>query len=63
MKVTLDATRCQGHGRCYEIAERVFTADDWGHSELLRPEVSGQDAELAAEAARACPETAVAVEG
>jgi ferredoxin len=63
MKVTVDGARCQGHGRCYEIAERVFTSDDWGHSELLQPQVSGQDADLAAEAARACPEMAVIIEG
>jgi len=63
MRVTLDASRCQGHGRCYEIADHIFTADDWGHSELLQAAVDGKDAELAAEAARACPEQAVIVEG
>jgi ferredoxin len=63
MKVTLDSSLCQGHGRCYEIAPHIFDADDWGHSELLQAEVSGPDAGLAAEAARACPEQAITVEG
>ena len=63
MKITLESSRCQGHGRCYEIAEHIFTSDDWGHSELLQAEVSGANAELAAEAARACPEQAITVEG
>jgi ferredoxin len=61
MKIEVDTSRCQGHGRCYEIAEEIFAPDDWGHVELLQAEVSGQDSELAAEAARACPEQAITV--
>jgi ferredoxin len=62
VKILLDTTACQGHGRCYEIAPEVFGDDDRGHSELILPEVSGRLANLAAEAGRACPERAITAE-
>ena len=31
MRITLDRTRCTGHGRCYVVAAAVFDADDDGY--------------------------------
>jgi len=63
MKIQLDGAVCQGHGRCYELAPDIFTDDDRGHSELLRPEVPGELAAVAEEAVRACPERAISIIG
>jgi ferredoxin len=63
MKVSLNSALCQGHGRCYEIAPQIFTDDEAGHSVLERPDVDGDLAEVAAEAARACPELAITLQG
>ena len=38
MKVAVDHERCQGHGRCYELAPGVFDADDDGYVVLLPPD-------------------------
>lgn len=62
MKILLDESACQGHGRCYEIAPEVFTDDDRGHCRLVAADVSGRLADLASAAARACPEDAITVE-
>lgn len=62
MKILLNEGACVGHGRCYEIAPEAFTDDDRGHCQLVRADVSGRLAELAAQAARACPEDAITVE-
>lgn len=35
MKVHLDIERCQGHGRCYDLAAHVFAANDEGRPQLL----------------------------
>ena len=60
MKLVLDAARCQGHGRCYDLAPEVFGEDDEGYAVLLGdgvvPEASRRDADLAV---RNCPENAL----
>jgi ferredoxin len=28
MKIVLDIERCQGHGRCYDLARELFDVDD-----------------------------------
>ena len=35
MRLSIDATRCQGHGRCYELAPEVIRASDEGHVDLV----------------------------
>ena len=32
MRVIIDPARCQGHGRCYDLAPDVFEPDDRGHA-------------------------------
>jgi len=60
VRVTIDAERCTGHGRCYTLAPDVFDADDRGLGFVARdgdiPE------ELWAQARQAvanCPERAI----
>jgi ferredoxin len=63
MKVRIDSGRCQGHGRCYDIAPGLFTEDDEGYGMVLGdgqvPPGGERDAQLAVVN---CPEYAVAVE-
>jgi ferredoxin len=35
VKVQIDAERCQGHGRCYDLAPGLFGADDEGYGTVL----------------------------
>jgi ferredoxin len=64
MRVKLDTTKCQGHGRCYALAPGVFDSDDEGYAVVkvtgeLPPEL--QDAAVLA--ADNCPEFAIELEG
>ncbi len=61
MKLSIDAERCQGHGRCFELAPDLIDADDLGRGEVL---VEGEDVpdaliDAARSAVRACPEGAI----
>ena len=63
MKVQINPERCQGHGRCYDLAPALFGEDDEGYGKVLgdgqvRP---GQERE-ARLAESNCPERAVEVE-
>ena len=58
-RVSVDAQRCVGHGRCYTLAPDVFDADELGHSKVLVDEVSGELEEHAAIGEQNCPETAI----
>jgi ferredoxin len=63
MRVVVDHERCQGHGRCYDLAPAVFGADDEGYVELLVPGDLSAEAEGAARIAVAnCPERALVLE-
>jgi ferredoxin len=60
MRVLIDADRCQGHGRCYDLAPDLFGEDEDGYGVVLGdgrvPPGREEDARLA----RAnCPEAAV----
>jgi len=35
MRIVVDHEKCQGHGRCYDLAPEVFGADNDGYVELL----------------------------
>ena len=35
MKVQIDHERCQGHGRCYDLAPALFGDDDEGYGMVL----------------------------
>ena len=60
MRVQIDSERCQGHGRCYDLAPRLFGDDDEGYGQVRSdgavPPGAERDARLAA---LNCPERAV----
>jgi len=60
VNVSIDSARCQGHGRCYDLAPDVFTEDDEGYGQALAGGVVSPAAEPAARLAEAnCPEQAI----
>lgn len=62
VKVRIDPGRCQGHGRCYDLAPALFGDDDEGYGTVLADGVVPP--ELAGDARRAvlnCPEHAIAL--
>jgi ferredoxin len=64
VKVVVDLGLCQGHGRCYDLAPLVFSADDDGYVELVPPdgEVAPQLEAQARAAVNNCPERALSLE-
>jgi ferredoxin len=63
VKVTIDANRCSGHGRCYVTAPELFTDDDMGRGQVIGNGAVGPDQVDAAEQAVAsCPEQAVVLD-
>ncbi len=60
MKVNIDSGRCQGHGRCYDLAPGLFGDDDEGYGQVLDDGIVPPDQEKAARLAVAnCPERAI----
>ncbi|WP_188189852.1 ferredoxin [Nonomuraea sp. SYSU D8015] len=60
MKVRIDPERCQGHGRCYDLAPGLFDEDDEGYGQVAGDGSVPQDEERAARLAVAnCPERAI----
>jgi ferredoxin len=63
VKVQIDPGRCQGHGRCYDLAPALFGEDEEGYGRVLSdgavPPARERDARLAA---ANCPERAVEIE-
>lgn len=63
MKVHIDSGRCQGHGRCYDLAPELFGEDDEGYGTVLGAGVVPDGKEHEARLAVAnCPERAITVE-
>jgi ferredoxin len=64
MKIRLDNSACQGHGRCYSLAPELFDADDEGYAvlKLDGEEVPAGSEGAATLAADNCPEFAIEVE-
>jgi ferredoxin len=64
VKVQINAGRCQGHGRCYDIAADLFSEDDEGYGTVAGdgtvPPGREADARLAA---ANCPEQAIELLG
>jgi ferredoxin len=60
VKVQIDPGRCQGHGRCYDLAPGLFGDDDEGYGKVLAggtvPPAREKDARLAV---LNCPEHAI----
>ena len=64
VKVQINASSCQGHGRCYDIAADLFGEDDEGYGTVAGdgtvPPGREDDARLAA---ANCPEQAIEMTG
>ena len=62
MKVQINPERCQGHGRCYDIAPALFGEDDEGYGMVVGDGVVPPGEERTARLAVAnCPENAITV--
>jgi ferredoxin len=62
MKVHIDSERCQGHGRCYDLAPEIFGEDDEGYGVVLHGGVvAPADAAQARLAVLNCPESAIEI--
>jgi ferredoxin len=62
VKVRIDPGRCQGHGRCYDLAPGLFGDDEEGYGQVLGDGVISPDQQDAARRAVAnCPERAIEV--
>ncbi|WP_327088735.1 ferredoxin [Nonomuraea sp. NBC_01738] len=60
MKVRIDSGRCQGHGRCYDLAPEVFGEDDEGYGQVRGDgDVAPVDERAARLAVSNCPERAI----
>lgn len=63
MKLHIDSERCQGHGRCYDLAPDLFGDDDEGFGKVLGDGVVPADSEREARLAVAnCPERAIVLD-
>jgi ferredoxin len=61
MRVSIDAGRCQGHGRCATLAPELFDVDDLGTGHVLVDPCPEEFRAAAEEAALSCPESAITV--
>jgi len=60
VKLHIDTERCQGHGRCYDLAPDLFAEDDEGYGTVLRDGIVPPGREHDARLAVAnCPERAI----
>ena len=60
MKVQINPERCQGHGRCYDLAPDLFGDDDEGFGKVLGDGIVPPGHEHSARlAALNCPEHAI----
>ncbi|MBB2988555.1 ferredoxin [Mycolicibacterium iranicum] len=61
-KVSADRELCIQAGNCVMVAGDVFDQDDDGIVEILHDDVTGEEAERAAEAVKLCPASALSLE-
>ena len=62
MRLRIDPERCQGHGRCYDLAPDLFAEDEEGYGSVVGNGEIPPDREDDAELAVAnCPEQAIDV--
>ncbi|WP_327581263.1 ferredoxin [Nonomuraea sp. NBC_00507] len=62
MKVKIDSERCQGHGRCYDLAPGLFGEDEEGYGQVLGDgAVPQEEAQAARLAVANCPERAIEI--
>jgi ferredoxin len=60
-KLSVDESRCTGHGRCYTVAPKLLSDDDEGFVTLRGSsmEITYDQLDDAEEAVAACPERAI----
>jgi ferredoxin len=62
VRVQIDSDKCQGHGRCYDLAPQLFTEDEEGYGQVIgEGKVSADDEHQAQLAFSNCPESAVQI--
>ena len=62
MKVIVDNSKCQGHGRCYDLSPEVFDADDDGYVLLnIEGDLPADLEQKARTAVLNCPENALSL--
>ncbi len=62
MKVQIDPERCQGHGRCYDLAPGLFGDDEEGYGRVIGDgTVPPGEQDAARRAVANCPERAIEV--
>jgi ferredoxin len=61
MRLSVDESRCTGHGRCYSEAPKLLSDDDEGFVTLRggSMEITDDQVADAEEAVAACPERAI----
>lgn len=62
MRIKVDASKCQGHARCWSFAPNVFELNDEGYLDPGDIEVPAGEEANAQRAVRACPERAIVIE-
>jgi ferredoxin len=63
VRVVIDAELCQGQGRCFSIAPKIFDFDDLGNGVVLgNGSLTPETLELARLAQANCPEHAIFIE-
>ena len=63
VKVSIDAERCQGHGRCFSLAPGLFDFDDLGNGVVIGDGVLSDETLVLARLAHVnCPEHAISIE-
>jgi ferredoxin len=64
VRISVDGDRCEGHGRCYDLAAELFQPDDEGHAVLVDPDgvVPSEYEAQAVAAVRNCPEQALVLD-
>jgi ferredoxin len=63
MRLSVDESRCTGHGRCYSAAPKLLSDDEEGFVTLRggSMEITDDQVADAEEAVAACPERAIAL--
>ena len=63
MTISIDRTRCSGHGLCAELLPELIRLDDWGYPIIEPGPVPDHLAAHARRAVAACPALALRLRG
>ena len=61
MRLSVDESRCTGHGRCYSVAPKLLSDDEEGFVTLRGGSMEITDSQVAdaSDSVAACPELAI----